>query len=1014
MNLAEFAINKKTVVLMTSVIFAVGGVLAYFQMGKLEDPDFTIKTALVVTQYPGANPSQVEEEVTDPIEVAVQQMADLDYIKSISRAGLSIVYVEIKESKTARELPQIWDDLRRKIHDVQSKLPPGAGPSVVQDDFGDVYGVVLAITGDGYSYQELKDYVDDLRRELLLVKDVARVEIWGEQRECVFVDISRAKLAELGISPTMMLATLQQQNKVVDAGSANSDRERLRFAVAGEFDSLKAIGNLVVRGTPSDKLVYLKDIATIKRGYYDPPIQMMRFNGQPALALAISTVPGGNVITMGKGVKKRLDELMSHLPIGVNIDIVSYQSDTVEQSINEFMINLIEAVAIVIGVLLIAMGLQSGILIGAGLVLTILATFVIMKSLSIDLQRVSLGALIIALGMLVDNAIVITEGILVKLQRGMGRLEAAMKSVAETQWPLLGATLIAILAFMPIYSAKNNVGEYCRSLFEVVGISLIVSWVTAITVSPLLCYIFMKIPKDMQGSDPYAGRFYQDYKKLLQRAMHHRVLTLSIIIGLLLTAIIGFTSVRQMFFPQSRRPQLMIDYWLPEGSRIQAVSDDMKKIEQFVLQDPRVVSAATFIGQGPPRFYLPMEPEINYQSFGEIIVNTVDPKDLNSLITKFEKYVKENFPYAEPRVRKFPLGPSKKFKVEARFRGPDKRVLHNLADQAKAIMQSDTLAKDVRDNWRQPVKTLVPDFSQSRARHASVTREDVCLALKRSYDGLPIGYYREKNKLLPIIVRPPTDERKKLEDVETVQVWDLLGAHKVPLGQVVNGIKTKWEEPIIWRRDRQRCITAQCDPTDDNAATLFKRLRPKIEAIPLPPGYSLEWGGEHEDSVESQSLVFAGIPLAGMLMAIIIVGLFNGFKQPIIIGLILPLSMIGITAGLLITHQPFGFMALLGALSLTGMLIKNAVVLIDQIDAEIRGGKNPYQSVVDSAVSRIRPVLMASLTTLLGMLPLLSDEFWRSMAVTIIFGLLFGTILTLIVLPILYTVFFRIPTKLEN
>jgi multidrug efflux pump subunit AcrB len=1014
MNLAEWSIKKKVVVVFACAIMTVGGILAYFQMGKLEDPEFTIKNALVVTRYPGAGPKQVEEEVTDVIEVAVQQLSDLDHVRSISRAGLSIVYVDIKESCKARRLPQVWDELRRKVNDAQSMLPPGAGPSMVKDDFGDVYGVLLAVTGDGYSYRELKDYVDDLRRELLMVRDVARVEIWGEQVECVYVDISRSKLAELGIPPTIVLGTLHQQNLVVDAGSANADRERMRMAVSGEFDSVEAIGDLVVRGYPSDKMIYLKDIATIGRGYLEPTFKMMRFDGKPALALAVSTVSGGNVITMGEGVKERLNQLMAEVPVGVEINTVAFQSDIVQESVNDFMINLIEAIIIVIVVLLIAMGLQSGVLIGVGLLLTILASFMVMKAVDIDLHRISLGALIIALGMLVDNAIVVTEGILVKLQRGMDRLEAASKTVSETAWPLLGATLVAVLAFLPVYIAKNNTGEFCKSLFEVVGISLLVSWILAMTATPLLCHMYMNISKEKQGRDPYEGRIYQSYKRLLIRALHHRVLTMTVITGLLVLAVIGFGFVDQMFFPKSKRPQLMIDYWLTEGARIESVSADLKKVEDFLRKDERVVNVSSFIGEGPPRFYLPLEPEINYASYGQLIVNVTDPKCLDSLLAEVEKYLKENFPYSEPLVRKFPMGPVKKFKIEARFRGPDDRVLHELSEQAKAIMAVDGMAKDIRDNWRQPVKKIVPDFSQPRARQAAVSREDVAMTLKRSYDGLPVGIYREKNNLLPIIVRPTEDERKRLEDLETLQVWDRNGTHRVPLGQVVSGVKTEWEEPIVRRRDRQRCITAQCEPRDDNAPDLLKRIRPKIEAMTLSPGYSLEWGGEYEDSSESQKYIFAGVPLTAMFMAVIIVALFNGFRQPIIIGLVLPLSLIGITAGLLLTHQPFGFMALLGALSLAGMLIKNAVVLIDQIDVEIREGKDRYLAVIDSAVSRIRPVMMASLTTLLGMTPLLMDEFWRAMAVAIIFGLSFGTILTLIVVPVLYTLFFRIPTRLRD
>ena len=1011
MNLAELAVKKKNVTLFAAIVVAFGGFLAYFELGKLEDPEFTIKTAIIITQYPGASPQQVEQEVTDVIETAVQKLDMLEHVRSISRTGLSIVYADVLESVRKEKIPQVWDNLRKKVSDAQKYLPPGTYESIVKDDFGDVYGVLLAVTGDGFSDAELKDYVKDLRRELLLVENVSKVEIWGMQQECVYVEISRARLSELGIAPKLILAALKQQNIVVDAGSVNSGRERLRFEPTGEFSTVKEIGDLVIRALPSDKLIYLKDIATIKRGYVEPPRQLMRFNGKPALGIAISTVSGGNVVEMGNAVKQRIRELMGEIPVGINIGVVSYQSDTVRESVKDFMANLVEAVVIVIVVLLISMGIRSGLLIGSGLLITILATFVVMKAVHIDLQRVSLGSLIIALGMLVDNAIVVTDGILVKLQRGIGRLDAIRETATETAWPLLGATIVAILAFLPIYISNDIAGEYCRSLFQVVGISLLMSWLVAMTATPLFCHMYLHIQKKKQGRDPYEGWFYQSYKRLLEKALHHRTKTLGIMICLLFLAILGFSFVDKAFFPMSRRPQILIDYWLPEGSRIESVLEDMKFIEEYLLKNPGIKSIASFIGSGPPRFYLPMEPEINYQSYGQIVVNARNRDDLDELVAYSQRYLSTNFPHAEPRVRKFPLGPPVKFQVEVRFVGPDPKLLHDLSEKAKAIMAKHPLAKDVRDNWRQSVKKIAIQYSQSRARRTAVSREDIGYTLKESFDGLPVGLYRERDELLPIIVRPPKEERKQIENLTILQVWGG-GMTNVPLGQVISDITTEWEDPIIWRRDRQRCITAQCDNKRGNASVIRDSIQRQIEAIELPTGYELQWGGEFETSSKSEQHVYNGVPISLILMAFVIVTLFNGFRQPTIIALILPLSIIGITAGLLITRQSFGFLALLGALSLIGMLVKNAVVLIDRIDVDIQGGKDRYLAVVDSSVSRIRPVLMASVTTVFGMTPLLFDQFWRSMAVTIIFGLTFATLLTLIIVPALYSLFFWIkPTS---
>lgn len=1009
MNLAQFAIEKKAITQFAVLILSIVGVLSYFQMGKLEDPSFAIKTAMVVTQYPGASPVQVEEEVTDVLETAIQKMESLHHVRSMSRRGLSVLWVDIKENYGSEDLPQIWDDLRKKVHDASAKLPPKAKAPSVQDDYGDVYGVFLAITSDGYSYAELKDYVDELKKELLLVKDVSRVELWGTQQECVYVDMSRSSMSDLGIAPGVVFNALEKQNLVVDPGSADLGRERVRFTVGGEFDSVEAVGNLVISGGGnSDRMVLMRDLAVVRKGYIEPASRIMRFNGAPALGLAISTVSGGNVVHMGEAVKTRLAELNALMPVGIETNVVALQSDNVQQSINEFMVNLLEAVGIVVALLLVFMGLRCGLLIGAGLVLSIVISFFIMKLAGIDIHRISLGALIIALGMLVDNAIVVTEGILIKIQLGMDRLEAAKQTVTETAWPLLGATLVAVLAFFPVYAAENNTGEYCRTLFYVVGISLMVSWVLAMTVTPLWSFRWLTVSKEAQGTDPYAGGIYQAYKRLLEWTLHHRLMTLGLMVVLLFLAIANFKYVEKSFFPKSRRPQVLVDYWLPEGSAITATSSDMARLEKTLLEHPAVEAVAAFVGSGPARFFLSLQPEFFNPAYGQLVLNINDPDKLNDVIAFTQKELDEHYPYAEPRVRLFPLGPATLFKVEARFRGPDSAVLHSLAEQAKEIMRSVPYAKEVRDNWRQPVKVLDVQYSQARGLRTGLTREDTAAALKRSFDGAVVGLYRENNELLPIILRPPQEERRRIEDITALDVFSMTSPSGVPLGQLASGIAPRWEEPIIRRYDHQRAIRAQAEPAGHTGETLRQAVRAEIEAIPLPTGYTMEWVGEYKSSRESQEYVLKGVPVAFLMMAFVVVALFNAFRQPLVIATILPLSLVGITAGLLLTRQPFGFLSLLGALSLTGMLIKNAVILIDQTDMEIRSGKKPYKAIVDSAVSRIRPVMMAAMSTVLGMTPLLLDKFWIAMSVTIIFGLTFATILTLVVVPILYSLYFRI------
>ncbi len=1014
MNIAEFAIRNKTFFLFISLVLAVSGLFSYFKMGKLEDPEFTIKVAVVVTPYPGASPLQVEQEVSDKIEMAVQKMNRLDYVRTESRAGLSIAHVYLQEGTPSRDVPQEWDHLRRRIHDIQNRLPPGAGPSRIMDDFGEVYGVLIAMTAQGYSYEELKFYADLVQRELLLVDQVARVELLAEQTECVYVDISRARLKEMGIPFGRVLSLFEQQSIVVDAGSADLGRERVRFSLTGEFSSVEDIGNIVlgivVPETGREQTVLLRDVALVEKGLFDPPTSMMRYNGMDALGIAVSTVTGGNVIEMGRGVTEKLHELRDRLPPGVESSYVAFESDQVHQAINSFMINLIQAVAIVSLLLLLFMGIRSGVIIGSGLILTILTTFSLMRYIGLDLDRVSLGALIIALGMLVDNAIVITEGILVRMQTGVKKLEAARQTVKETAWPLMGATLVAIFAFMPIVLAGDDTGEYTRGLFMVIAISLLVSWFLAMSITPLWCHMFLgkDLDDNEQGTDPYSGRIYRFYRRLLVYSFRKKTLVLTVMGVLFALSLAGFTKVDKTFFPPSTRPQLKLDYWLPEGSRIEAVSQDMKIIEKKLMEHPAITSVGSFVGEGAPRFYLPMEPRFPNASFGQIIINIDDPSNLDKVKNFADDYLAKNFAYAEPRVRKFPMGPPVEFSVEVRFSGDDREELRRLSGQAKDIMRSDPDAIEVRDDWRQKVKVHELEYSQARGIRTGIDRQDLARALKLNFHGISIGVYREGDKIMPVVLRPPEDYRQRLEDVYSIDVRSPEDQQGTLLGQAVSRAGLQWEDSLIVRRDKVRTITAQAESASGSGQELMDRIREDIESIELPVGYKMEWGGEYEKSRDSQAEVFSGVPISFMLMAIVVVGLFSTAGQPLIILLVLPLAMIGVAFGLLLTGQPFGFLALLGALSLSGMLIKNVVVLLDQVDLYIESGRKKYEAVLDASVSRLRPVMMATLSTVMGMTPLLFDVFWVSMAIAIVFGLTFATVLTLVVAPVLYALFFCI------
>ncbi|RQD74370.1 efflux RND transporter permease subunit [Desulfonatronospira sp. MSAO_Bac3] len=1019
MNIAELAITKKSFFLFLTLVLSIAGVIAYFSMGKLEDPEFTIKTAVIITPYPGASPTEVENEVSDHVEKAVMRLDQLDYVQTESRPGVSIAHVHLKEDIPADEVPQHWDRLRHRIADIRPDLPPGAGEPEIIDDFGDVYGVLIALTGEDYSYSELLDYAEMIQKELLLADEVARVEIWGQQQETVFVDISRARLAELDLSMNQVMGFLESSSMAADAGKADLGRERVRFVLGGQFESVQDIRELELgyaRHPELESMIQLGDIAEVRRGYLDPPATMIRHDGQKALAIGVSTVSGGNVVHMGQQVQDSLEGLQDRLPVGIQTDFVAFQADKVTEAINTFMLNLLQAVTIVILLLLVFMGIRSGLIIGSGLLLTILVTFTLMLALGMDMDRVSLGALIISLGMIVDNAIVVTEGMLVKIQTGTRRLQAAVESVRETGWPLLGATLVAVFAFMPIVLASDDTGEYTRGLFLVIAISLISSWILAMTLTPLWCHMFLRRGKaqGQEPSDPYAGRIYQLYRRLLHLCLRRKKSLLAGMALLFVLAVMGFYLVDKTFFPPSTRPQLKLDYWLPEGTRIHSTSQDLQKVEEDILKHPGVESVTSFIGEGAPRFYLAMEPHMPNPSFGQVILNLYRASDLDEVKEYARGYLEENYPHAQPRVRKFPMGPPVEFSVEVRFSGPDAQVLRGLARQAEDIMYNDPDSREVRSDWRQMVKTYDLDYSQSRGIRFGVTREDAARAVKLNFDGLQAGLYREGDRMLPIILRPPEESRQRLEDMFALDVRPMGETRGAPLGQVVSSATLGWEEGVIIRRDRQKTITAQCEADQGGGQALMERIRSDIEAIELPPGYRMQWGGEYEQSRDSQKEVFSGVPISFLFMALAVVALFNTLRQPLIIAMVLPLAMIGVTLGLLATSQPFGFMALLGTLSLSGMLIKNVVVLLDRIDNNLASGEEPYQGLVNASVSRLRPVMMATLSTVMGMTPLLLDIFWLSMAIAIICGLTFASVLTLLVAPVLYALFFGIKTPQGN
>lgn len=1030
MNLAKIAIENKAVSYFVTFLLIVAGIASFFALGQLEDPEFSIKTAVIATTYPGASTEEVELEVTDRIELALQQLKQVDYVESFSAPGYSQVWVEIQGDYWADRLPQVWDEMRRKIRDVEKSLPPGADRPMINDDFGDVFGLVLALTGDGFSYAEMEETAKNLKKELSLVEGVAKVEFWGVQQQVIYLEATETQLSQLGMSDMSLIQTLEKQNVVVDAGSIDLQDKRVRVAPSGENQSPEEIADVAIipslidslqamsQGKSAinpDELLRIRDLGTVKRGYMDPPQQLMRLNGKPALGISISNISGVNVVTVGKAVDARLAELVAELPIGLEVEKVHWMSDIVDTSIKSFFVSLAQAVAIVLVVLTVAMGWRMGVIIGLDLILTILGTFIIMAIMGYDLQRMSLGALVIALGMMVDNSIVVSDNYVMLREQGKSKPDAAIEAAGKPAMPLLGATIVAVMAFYPIGGSTDSTGEYCQSLFLVVGISLMISWLVSMTLTPIKCIDMLPDPKiGDEATEAYSGKLFVTFRTLLEKAIRFRVLFMGGMLALLVVSVLGFGFVEQLFFPDSSMHKFMIDFYNPQGTRIEVTADRLTKLEEHLQKDERVDAITSFIGSGPPRFYLPVEPEITNPAYAQLIVNVKDRKDIDPILKDLDPWTKATYPDSMVMLRKFAVGPGQTWKFQARISGPataDQDVLRDQADKVLTILRNEPLVGAIETNWRQKVPRLVPVYNQERGRWAGVSREDLANSTKRAYDGRTIGLYRENDELMPIILRHPEKERKSLGSFDVLQIQPGLSTSTVPMAQVIDDVAIEWEEHLLWRRDRRRTITIQANPVlGETLPTVMKNIQQQVESIDLPPGYSMDWGGETEDQAKSQAGLLPGIVPTLAVILFIIVTLFNAFRPPLVILCTIPFALIGIVGGLLGFGASFGFMALLGAMSLAGMMIKNSIVLLDEVNAGLTAGKSQYDSVIDAAVSRLRPVMLAAATTVLGVVPLLPDVFWFGMAVTIMAGLTVGTFLTMFVVPVLYSIFFKIPS----
>ena len=996
------------------VMFA-GGIAACFRLPRFEDPEFTIKQAQIVTRYPGASPAEVAQEVTDGIENAVQEMGQLKQLESRSLRGLSIVTAEMRETCRKRDLPQIWDELRNKVDNIRSSLPPGAEKPQVIDDYGDVYGAFFAITGKGADSVRLHEFARSLQKKLLRAEDVKRIALFAVPPEAVYVTLDRTRLGRLGIEPETIFKLLQDRNPVTDEGWLSSGKEWLPIRLDAGADTLDSLRKLVI-SSRDGRIITLGDIAAIRSGLREPPEKMLYFNGQRAIGFGVSTRSGGNVVRTGDSLRRMLDSLAPAFPAEMKVQTISSQAETVRASVNSFAVNLVESVLIVIGVLLMFMGLKSGLIIGFVLLLTIAGTLMLMNFFGIPLQRISLGALIIALGMLVDNAIVITEGMMVRIRAGEDKLKAACDVTAQTQLPLLAATAIAVTAFAAIGLSDDSTGEFCGSLFQVLLISLSLSWLTAVTITPLLCcYAFQ--PGLSRDDAPCRSGFFRYYTSLLNGVLHHRAAAVAVLILLFAAGLWGFSRVGRNFFPDSTRAQFLVDIRLPYGTSIYETNRAAAEVESYVRTLSGVGDITRCVGGGALRFILTYAPEEPDTGFAQLLVNVRNYRQIPRLIEQIYEHARKSFPDYGVIPYRFRLGPGAAGSIQARFLGGTGEELRRLAEETMRIMRSNPNARAIYTDWRNPMKVIAPVFSEERASRAGITRQQASDVIREAFEGLPCGTFRDGEQLIPIYARAPRPPREAAFS-DGLQVWSPVAGKMVPLSQFFDTAGIDWIDPVIVQRDRVPAITVKCDPVHGLSSALLKELRPRIEALPRPPGCVLEWGGEYEDSADASRALFARIPPFALLMVLILLFLFNSVRKSLVVWLCVPLALPGVAAGLLWSGQPFGFMAMLGVLSLSGMLIKNSIVLIDEIDLRLKTGRGaPAALLLEASAGRIRPVLMASLTTILGMLPLIADAFFAAMAVTIMAGLAFACAAALFAVPLLYACLCRIgfsPRKVKQ
>ncbi|HCE09722.1 MAG TPA: multidrug transporter AcrB [Oxalobacteraceae bacterium] len=1018
-NLSRWALEHIPLTRYLIAALLIGGILSYTRLGQDEDPPFTFRAMVVRANWPGATALQMADQVTDKLEKKLQETPYIDKIRSYSKPGETLIILQLRESTPPKETAAAWYQVRKKIGDIRGTLPPGVIGPFFNDEFGDTFGSIFALSGDGFTYAEMKDYADFVRQQLLKVPSVAKVELYGVQDEKIYIEFSHKKFAQLGIPFDAIVAQLNAQNVVESTGTLVTPTDNLQVRVTGAMKSIKDLEDLELRANGTT--FRLGDFATVKRGYKDPPQDKMRFNGKEVIGLGISMEKGGDIIALGKNLESTASFIKSKLPVGIELQRVADQPKAVTASVSEFLRTLTEAVLIVLAVSFIALGWHTkpfrldarpGLVVALTIPLVLAVTFLFMRIFDIDLHKISLGALIIALGLLVDDAIIAVEMMVRKMEEGLSRFDAATFAYTSTAMPMLTGTLITAAGFLPIGLAKSAAGEYTFSMFSVNALALTISWLAAVLFTPYIGYVLLKVKPALNADghhELFDTPFYNRFRAMVNWCVEWRKTTILLTLTAFALGVFGFRFIEQQFFPDSSRLELMVELWLPEGSAFAATEAQAKKFEAFIRKQDGVDSVTSYVGTGSPRFYLPLDQIFPQTNVSQIVVL---PKNLQArevLRLKIVEAFKTGFPEVRGRVKLLPNGPPVPYPVQFRVTGTEVAKVRMIADQVKEIMRANPNAIGVNDNWNESVKVLRLDLDQDKLRALGISSQTVMRAANTILTGTTIGQYRDGNKLIDIVIRQPVEERSTITALNEANIQTPNGK-SVPLSQLAQA-HFVWEPGVVWREGREWAITVQSDVSDGiQGPTVSSQINPKLDRLraQLPAGYKIDLAGAAADSGKAQQSIAANVPLVIFIIFTLLMLQLHSFSRALLVFLTGPLGVAGAAMALLILQRPFGFVAQLGVIALFGMIIRNSVILIDQIEQDIEGGAPPWNAIVESAVRRFRPIILTAAAAVLAMIPLSRSVFWGPMAVAIMGGLIVATALTLLFLPALYAAWFRV------